>query len=244
MTRRTGALCKTPGGESGGTDRERQLHAELRDGQGHPPLLQTQLQSGCHRRSTRGRTPSSTERLSQHGQHRAIPGPIDRRRSSDDRARLVEVTANPRQAYGINWGGCWAARPLHRRFVTAKYTCRTPTFVLDAQGATGDSGSPPLEFIDEQSGVLGLGISSSMGKPVEVSSTPSAGNSHSFRPQMSLTHAPSERRRDAESSPILGWSLQITKRRYQDHSGSTVPQLNFNEQTAQAVFSDSRTRSS
>ena len=30
-------------------------------------------------------------------------------------ARLVEVTANPKQAYGINWGGCSAERATRRR---------------------------------------------------------------------------------------------------------------------------------
>ena len=30
-------------------------------------------------------------------------------------ARLVEVTANPKQSYGINWAALWAARPTRKR---------------------------------------------------------------------------------------------------------------------------------
>jgi len=141
-------------------------------------------------------------------------------------ARLVEVNANPRQSYGINWGGVVGSSATPQQF---KYGGST---VLEDGGPLNAIG------VNEQSGRLGLADFALNGH--------ANGNfGHMLAsqfailsvPQLSATLRLLNEDSDAEflANPRVVASnnqkatIKITRTQ-------PVPQLNFNEQTAQAVF--------
>jgi type IV pilus assembly protein PilQ len=149
-------------------------------------------------------------------------------------ARLVEVTANPTQSYGINWAG------------TVGGSSNPQTFRYG--GTTGNSfkvenGVPQLEKVPSI-------ITDSSGKIVPQEIALNGQTTGGFLdaltgqiailsiPQMSATLRFLNEDRDAEflANPRIV-TANNQKAEIKITRAQPVPQLNFNEQTAQAVFS-------
>ncbi|MEO6785634.1 MAG: hypothetical protein ABI318_05825 [Chthoniobacteraceae bacterium] len=135
-------------------------------------------------------------------------------------ARLVEVTANPKQSYGINWGGVTGSStaPMQVKYGGSNITS-SPT----AAPTTGT-----YQLTDLLKGGSSIGsIANSVGGQFSILSLQ----------QMSLTMRLLNEDSDAEflANPRIvaanneKATIKITR-------NQPVPQLNFNEQTAQAVF--------
>jgi len=152
-------------------------------------------------------------------------------------ARLVEVTANPKQSYGINWGGVVGSSTSAQTFKFAGSNPATPdTVTIDAAGVPHVvPGVPAQGKFDPTTGKL-LGtdffrstndIFNSIAGQFAILSVP----------QMSATLRFLNEDADAEflANPRVVTAdnqqakIEITR-------NQPVPQLNFNEQTATAVF--------
>jgi type IV pilus secretin PilQ/predicted competence protein len=139
-------------------------------------------------------------------------------------ARLVEVTANPKQSYGINWGGVVgsSATPMQ-----VKYGAAGPSAVAGQPATvTNTNGKFQLnDFLKQGSNASSL-VNGIAGQFSILSIQ-----------QMSLTMRLLNEDADAEflANPRIvaanneKATIKITR-------NQPVPQLNFNEQTAQAVF--------
>jgi type IV pilus assembly protein PilQ len=144
-------------------------------------------------------------------------------------ARLVEVTANPKQSYGINWAGVVGSADTPQTF---RYGASNPAIIKDDGTVT-----PPTIQFDSDTGKLlprdfflnalpGGGLNALAGQFAILSV-----------PQMSLTLRLLNEDADAEflANPRVVTAdnrkatIEITR-------NQPVPQLNFNEQTATAVF--------
>ena len=155
-------------------------------------------------------------------------------------ARLVEVNANPRQSYGINWAGVVGGpnNPQTLRFAGsqpatgASYTTTTNP-VTGAQEVVVLPGQPPQGKFDPQTGALkGADFFfdnalNALGGQFAILSAP----------QLSVTMSALNEDADAEflanprvvTADNMQAKIEITR-------SQPVPQLNFNEQTATAVF--------
>jgi type IV pilus assembly protein PilQ len=160
-------------------------------------------------------------------------------------ARLVEVTANPRQSYGINWAGVvgGASTPQTFRYggtTTGSSTIQTTTLPgTTTPVSTAVPSTLPAIITDTTTGLF---------KPQDIlrnaTSIGTLGQALAGQfailsiPQMSATLRLLNEDSDAEflANPRVVTAnnqkadIKITQAR-------PVPQLNFNEQTAQAVFS-------
>jgi type IV pilus secretin PilQ/predicted competence protein len=138
-------------------------------------------------------------------------------------ARLVEVTANPKQSYGINWAGV----------VGSSTNAQTVTYGgYNETKATGGSNIP--------TNGLALGGTTNnnvFGNLSHLAAIPQSSFAILSVPQMSLTMRLLNEDADAEflANPRVVTAdnqqakIEITR-------NQPVPQLNFNEQTATAVF--------
>ncbi|MEA3188455.1 MAG: type pilus assembly protein PilQ [Chthoniobacter sp.] len=145
-------------------------------------------------------------------------------------ARLVEVTANPKQSYGINWAGVVGGSTSAQ---TVRYGASNPA-TIDPQGKV----TPPTTEYDKAAGGLkprdffldghtAGNFLSALGGQFAILSVP----------QMSATLRLMNEDSDAEflANPRIVTAnnqqatIKITR-------NQPVPQLNFNEQTATAVF--------
>jgi type IV pilus assembly protein PilQ len=167
-------------------------------------------------------------------------------------ARLVEVSANPKQAYGINWGGVFgtAASPKNLNFGGS--TLGT-TKVVDAQNSIpGVGGAPPTlsPRIDPVTGVPVQGVQidklpGAIDPPINFlrdasNGLKALGGQFAILsiPEMNITLQALNEDSDAEflanprvvTSDNMPAKIEIVR-------AQPVPQLNFNEQTATAVFS-------
>jgi len=146
-------------------------------------------------------------------------------------ARLVEVTANPRQSYGINWSGVVGGS-------TNPQTLRYGGSTISSTDAAGVV-TPPQVITDPETGRLTpqdllrpgnslRGLRDSLAGQVAILSIP----------QMSLTMRLLNEDADSEflANPRVV-TANNTKAEIKITRAQPVPQLNFNEQTAQAVFS-------
>jgi type IV pilus secretin PilQ/predicted competence protein len=150
-------------------------------------------------------------------------------------ARLVEVTANPRQSYGINWGGVLggANNPQTIKFAGSK-PAGPPTTTVNADGSvTVVPGAPPQFTYDDATGKL-------QGKDFFFDKALNAlGGQFSIlsAPQLSVTLRLLNEDSDAE---FLANPRVVTADNMQAKieiiRSQPVPQMNFNEQTATAVF--------
>ena len=160
-------------------------------------------------------------------------------------ARLVEVTANPKQSYGINWAGVLGGAATPQTFRYGGTTIATAKSQTDTNPVTGETttklvpDSLPKVITDTTTGNF---------KPQELlrggDKFRSVLNAVSGQfailsiPQMSATLRLLNEDSDAEflANPRVVTAsnqkadIKITR-------SQPVPQLNFNEQTAQAVFS-------
>ena len=149
-------------------------------------------------------------------------------------ARLVEVSANPKQSYGINWGGVVGSSANPQLF---QYGASTGQEVGQFNPDTGrfDPGTPPHvvtnngRFVPQDwllNALPGGGLNALAGQFAILSV-----------PQMSVTLRLLNEDSDAEflANPRVVTAdnqqatIEITR-------NQPVPQLNFNEQTATAVF--------
>jgi general secretion pathway protein D len=154
-------------------------------------------------------------------------------------ARLVEVTANPKQSYGINWAGIVGSSSAAKTF---RYGGTTPD-QSGNQTITFTNGVPQLNDF-----VQGQGERPSItGRPGNLN--PITAFEHGFlnsfggqfailsAPQLSLTLRALNEDSDAEflSNPRVV-TADNQQAKIEISRNQPVPQLNFNEQTATAVF--------
>ena len=148
-------------------------------------------------------------------------------------ARLVEVTANPKQSYGINWGGVFGGSTNPKTFKYGGTQIADPKtgttevkFGPDGQVILNDfAGSGDRNRIGDKFGdLLGNAIHQNQLAILSV-------------PQMSLTMRLLNEDADAE---FLANPRVVTADNMQAKieiiRSQPVPQMNFNEQTATAVF--------
>lgn len=136
-------------------------------------------------------------------------------------ARLVEVTSNPKQSYGINWGGVVGNAD---RAQSVTYGAASST-TSSSSGGTGST-SGAVQLNNFASRTLGSAFGPLFGQFSILSV-----------PQMTLTLRMLNEDADAEflANPRVVTAdnqqakIEITR-------AQPVPQLNFNEQTATAVF--------
>lgn len=229
------------------------------------PLLQTQLQSGVAPQfDQRTNTIFYRENRSNIDKVKLFLQSIDSpTQQVMIEARLVEVTANPRQSYGINWGGVVgsAATPQTFRYggsalgtqtianaqsVTTTTVGGVPqtttTPLLNAAGLPiqgAQIGTFPAAVVNQAAGTLAPqdflmngatrgGFGDALGSQFAILSIPS----------MSATLRLLNEDSDAEflAHPRVVTSNN-TKATIKIVRNQPIPQLNFNEQTAQAVFS-------
>ncbi len=155
-------------------------------------------------------------------------------------ARLVEVNANPRQSYGINWSGVVgsASSPQTLRFAGSQpavggTTTTTTNPVTGAQEVVTIPGAPASGRFDPTTGRL-IGADFFLDKALNALGGQFAILS---APQLSVTMSALNEDADAEflanprivTADNMQAKIEITR-------SQPVPQLNFNEQTATAVF--------
>ncbi len=155
-------------------------------------------------------------------------------------ARLVEVTANPRQSYGINWGGVFggSSNPQTLKFAGSQ-PAGPPTFTTVTNPVDGTTsvvttpGTPPQGKFDPATGKL-IGADFFFDKALNALGGQFAILS---APQLSVTMRALNEDSDAE---FLANPRVVTADNMQAKieiiRNQPVPQLNFNEQTATAVF--------
>ena len=137
-------------------------------------------------------------------------------------ARLVEVNANPKQSYGINWGGVVGSSTTPMQF---KYGGTDLNPGPNPVGAPTAGSFPTNNLLRNATSLRSLG-SAAAGQFAILSVQ-----------QMSLTLRMLNEDSDAEflanprivAANNMKATIKITR-------NQPVPQLNFNEQTAQAVF--------
>jgi type IV pilus assembly protein PilQ len=181
------------------------------------PLLQSQLQSGLPPQyDQRTNTVFYREAKSNFEKFQLFLEGIDRPTTQVMiEARLVEVNANPNQSYGINWAGTVGGKD------------NPQTFRFGGTDATGvpkfgpNGGFLPNDLLFKH----GIGV---VGEQFAILSVP----------QMSATLRFLNEDSDAEflANPRVV-TANNQKAEIKIIRAQPVPQLNFNEQTAQAVFS-------
>ena len=146
-------------------------------------------------------------------------------------ARLVEVTANPQQNYGINWAGVvGGSTPQTFRWggtAPAGFTVNNGTPQLSTLPAATFQNGTVQPFDQLLGGIPGQGFLKSAAGQLAILSVP----------QMSITTALLNEDKDAQflANPRVVTSnnqkaeIKITR-------NQPVPQLTFNEQSAQAIF--------
>jgi type IV pilus assembly protein PilQ len=209
------------------------------------PLLQSQLQSGVAPQfDVRTNTIYYRENRSNLDKIKLFLESVDRpTKQVMIEARLVEVTANPRQSYGINWAGVLGGSGTPQTLKYGGSTPATTRFQTDINPVTGASTTSLVPDraqevrtvngkFDAQdflmNGMTRGGFGDAIGGQFAILSAPA----------LSVTLRLLNEDADAEflahprivTSNNLEAKITITR-------AQPVPQLNFNEQTAQAVFS-------
>jgi len=155
-------------------------------------------------------------------------------------ARLVEVTANPKQSYGINWGGVLGSSSTPQTFrYGGSAPAEAPSYTTNSNGDLVVTPGKPAQFLyDPDSGHLKSQDLFLNGQTTGGFLDALAGQFAILSvPQMSATLRLLNEDSDAEflANPRIVTAnnekatINITR-------NQPVPQLNFNEQTATAVF--------
>ena len=150
-------------------------------------------------------------------------------------ARLVEVTANPRQSYGINWGGVVGSSQNAQTVRLGGST--TGSAKVNADGSVGvdklpavvttaDGRLAPQDFLRNATSFGSL--ANALGGQFAILSAPAL--SATLRLLNEDTDAEFLANPRVTTANNQKAEIKITR-------AQPVPQLNFNEQTAQAVFS-------
>jgi type IV pilus secretin PilQ/predicted competence protein len=227
------------------------------------PLLQTQLQSGVAPQfDQRTNTVFYRENRSNLDKVKIFLASIDRpTQQVMIEARLVETTANPRQSYGINWGGVVGSSSTPQTFhyggsglgtqtiqnaqsvttsVVGGVPTTTTTPLLDANGfpvqaaaistlpavTTNNGILSPTDFL--VNGATRGGFGDALGSQFAILSIPSMSATLRLLNEDADTEFLAHPRVVTANNQKA--TIKITR-------AQPVPQLNFNEQTAQAVFS-------
>ncbi|MDR3401175.1 MAG: hypothetical protein P4L99_01655 [Chthoniobacter sp.] len=210
------------------------------------PLLQTQLQSGVAPVfDQRTNTIFYRENRSNIDKIKLFLESIDKpTQQVMIEARLVEVTANPKQSYGINWGGVVGSSATPQTFRYGGSSIASSTINLQTNPVTGLV-SPTvvpstLPTVTTNNGVLAPADFLLDGKTSAGNFGDQLGQQLAILsiPSMSATLRLLNEDSDAEflahprvvTANNMKATIKITR-------NQPVPQLNFNEQTAQAVFS-------
>lgn len=174
-------------------------------------------------------------------------------------ARLVEITNNPRQSYGINWGGVFGSSaspktfsyggstlPTQQGFIPAQQVTTAPNGTVTTTPLLGPNGIPV--YVPDPNSPSTVAQTFNNGIPVlndfiRSGSLPNFGNALGGQlsiltiPQFSATLRLLNEDADAEflANPriVTADNLEATIKIVRNQP---VPQLNFNEQTATAVF--------
>lgn len=140
-------------------------------------------------------------------------------------ARLVEVNANPKQAYGINWSGV-VGGSQSPKVITFGGSDPASTKALPGSNVNADGKYRPTDFLLDGSarGALGqmLGGQFAILSSTSLSATLRLLNEDSDAEFLANPRVVTSNNQEAK--------IKITR-------SQPIPQLNFNEQTAQAVFS-------
>jgi type IV pilus secretin PilQ/predicted competence protein len=222
------------------------VNSELHD------LIKSQLQSGSDPQfDLRTNTVFYRETRSNIGNIRKLLVQIDKpTKQVMIEARLVEVSANPQQAYGINWGGVVGGATNPKTFSFGGSTLGTNQLVAAQTVIPGVGGAPPTLIprldangIPIQGTNIGTlpGAIDPPGNFLRDASNGLKALGSQFAilsiPQMSATLQALNEDSDAEflanprvvTSDNMPAKIEIIR-------AQPVPQLNFNEQTATAVF--------
>jgi type IV pilus assembly protein PilQ len=196
------------------------------------PLLQSQLQSGlAPQLDVRTNTVFFREAKSNIDKILLFLATVDQpTQQVMIEARLVEVTANPQQSFGINWGGVFGGSTNAQ---TVRFGGSLPAVLgTPSTGPLGNtqvntSGSPQLGDL-LLNGQTGGGFLDAVQGQFAILSAP----------QLSATLRLLNEDRDSEflANPRVV-TANNQKAEIKITRNQPVPQLNFNEQTAQAVFS-------
>ena len=162
-------------------------------------------------------------------------------------ARLVEVTANPKQSYGLNWagvvGGSANAQTLRYggSLVTQQSTTTSANGVIGSTTGgvvAGPNTTSSGGTTSTTTNALGLGDFFRKGEGSNILGAVAGQFAILSAPQMSLTLRLLNEDSDAEflANPRVV-TANNQKAEIKITRNQPVPQLNFNEQTAQAVFS-------
>jgi type IV pilus assembly protein PilQ len=211
------------------------------------PLLQSQLQSGV--------APQYDQRTNTvfYRENRSNLEKVSEFLKSIDRptqqvmieARLVEVTANPKQSYGINWAGVVGGSANAQ---TIRYGGSGPNGLGAPIANVPFNSAPGIDVTDGPLNAIIIDQASRTLQPFDNILNGSPGGGFLDRiagqyailsvPQMALTMRLLNEDADAE---FLAHPRVVTSNNQKAEIKITrnqpVPQLNFNEQTAQAVFS-------
>ncbi len=210
------------------------------------PLLTTQLQSGVAPQfDQRTNTLYYRENRSNLDKIHLFLESIDRpTQQVMIEARLVEVTANPRQSYGINWAGVVGGSTTPQ---TIKYggSVATPKEASEKFPTPVNNGLPSTNGtlgsvnFDPTTGVI-TPASFLLGAPGTKNALSALGGQFAILSAPSLALTMRLLNEDADAN-FLANPRVVTANNQEAKIKITrsqpVPQLNFNEQTAQAVFS-------
>jgi type II secretory pathway component GspD/PulD (secretin) len=223
------------------------------------PLLKTQLQSGVEPQfDQRTNTVFFRENRSNLEKIMLFLNSIDRpTQQVMIEARLVEVTANPQQSYGINWGGVLGSASTPQTFryggstlgtqtvanaqsvattVTGGVSTQTTTPILNAAGLPVQGvqiGTLPAAMVNSSTGTLApqdflTSAGKALGEQFAILSLPS------MSATLRLLNEDADTQFLAHPRVVTANNMKATIKIIRQQP---VPQLNFNEQTAQAVFS-------
>jgi type IV pilus secretin PilQ/predicted competence protein len=224
------------------------------------PLLKTQLNSGVEPQfDQRTNTVFFRENRSNMDKIMLFLNSIDRpTQQVMIEARLVEVTANPQQSYGINWGGVVGSASTPQTFRYGGSTLGTQTVanaqlvttstvggvasttttpILNAAGLPVQgvqTGTLPAVAVNQSSGTLAPqdfllgGTGQALGGQFAILSLPS------MSATLRLLNEDADTQFLAHPRVVTSNNMKATIKIIREQP---VPQLNFNEQTAQAVFS-------
>jgi type IV pilus secretin PilQ/predicted competence protein len=224
------------------------------------PLLKTQLNSGVEPQfDQRTNTVFFRENRSNMDKILLFLNSIDKpTQQVMIEARLVEVTANPKQSYGINWSGVFGSSTSAQTFrygastpgtstvaqaqnvsttISNGITTQTTTPILNAQGlpVTGIIPSTvPAAVVNATSGTLAPqdflfnGAGQALAGQFAILSLPS------MSATLRLMNEDADTQFLAHPRVVTSNNMKATIKIIREQP---VPQLNFNEQTAQAVFS-------
>lgn len=146
-------------------------------------------------------------------------------------ARLVEVTNNPRQSYGVNWAGVVgsSASPKTFRYGGTAGTTGAAQKLTDGGGqVTGASATGDPQLIDFFRDARGIGtLAGAFGGQLAILSVPQ------FSATLRFLNEDADAEFLANPRVVTADNLEATIKIVRNQP---VPQLNFNEQTATAVF--------